>query len=87
MNSDARSAKVDDIVLFKFIESNSEVAWKLGRLIKVSARKLTIAYTNKVSSKAIPTMRFVERSPRDVVILFTENELFVNSGEYFSNAL
>ena len=46
LNNDIRPPQIDDVVLFKFSESNSEVVWKLGRLIKVDSRKLTITYSN-----------------------------------------
>ena len=85
--SDIRPAKVDDIVLFKFNESDNSPEWKLGRVLKSDTRKLSIMYSKKASSQSIPIMRFVERSPRDTVILFSENELFVNSSDYFSNVL
>ena len=78
---------VDDTVLFKHTESNSEVTWKLGKVIKSEMRKVTIKYSNKVSKNSIPTMRFVERSPRDIVILFSEKDVLVNSEKYFSNLL
>ena len=59
----------------------------MGRVVKVESRKLIITYTVKNDTKAIPKMKFLERSPRDVVILFSEKEFSLNSGEYFSNVL
>ena len=85
--SDIRQPVVDDIVLFKFNESNSTCDWKIGRVLKVENRKVSIMYSNKSKVDAIPTMRFLERSPRDIVILFSEKELMVNSSEYFGSVI
>ena len=78
---------VNDTVLFKFNESNSELTWKLGKVTDVNSRRLIITYSIKTDRNSIPKMKFVERSPRDVVILFSEGELYQNSREYFSELL
>jgi hypothetical protein len=84
--SSPRQPEVDDIVMFKYNESNSACDWKLGRVVTVQPRKVSIAYTIKTEAKAIPVLKFLDRSPRDVVIVLSENELAVNSGEYFTSA-
>jgi hypothetical protein len=84
-SSSPRQPVVDDIVVFKFNESNSVCDWKLGRVVSVEPRKVSIAYTTKLDPKSIPVLKFLERSPRDVVIVLSEKEMAVNSSEYFTS--
>ena len=82
-NTDVRTPKVDDMVLFKFNESNSHLDWKLGRIIEVHDRKAKIMYNAKAHPDAVPTKLFLHRCFRDIVILFAEKDIFVNSKSYF----
>ena len=78
---------MDDIVLFKYNESNSSLDWKLGRVVEVDSRNVRIMYSLKSDVKAIPTMKFLKRSFRDVVIIFSEHEIYQNSEEYFGSVI
>ena len=82
-----RIPKVDDIVLFKYCESNSGLDWKLGRVVQVDQRNAQIMYSLKTDKKSIPTMKFLKRSFRDVVIIFSEAEIYQNSEEYFGSVI
>ena len=86
-NTDSRLPKVDDTVLFKFNESNSHLDWKLGIIVEVEDRKAKIMYNAKANIDAVPTKMYVHRCFRDIVILFSEKEIFVNSKQYFQNNL
>ena len=74
-------------MIFKFNETNSQLDWKLGRVVEVFDRKAKIMYNAKAHVDAIPTKMFLHRCFRDIVILFSENEIFVNSNQYFQNSL
>ena len=86
-NTDSRLPKVDDTVIFKFNESNSHLDWKLGRVVEVFDRKAKLMYNAKSHPDAIPTKLFLHRCFRDIVILFSEKEIFLNSKQYFNNVL
>ena len=57
--------------------------WKLGKVITAAPTKCKIMYPGKVDRSQVPTRKFLERSHRDVVILFSENDPAVNSNDYF----
>ena len=86
-STSSRLPLVDDIVLFKFNESNADIEWKLGRVVKTSDRNATIMYSLKKDPKAIPTMKFLSRSLRDIVILFSETDIYQNSKSYFESVI
>ena len=74
--------KLDDIVMFEFNDSgySKELkTWKLERVTQVQPRKVTIEYVSKVSIQGISTMGSVSRNPRDISILFSTDELFINT--------
>ena len=78
--------KLDDIVMFIFNDSGyskKQRVWKLGRVTQVQPRKITIEYVSKVSIQGISTLGSVSRSPRDISILFSTDELFINTPEHF----
>ena len=80
--------KLDDIVMFVFNDSgySKELrTWKLGRVTQIQPRKITVEYVSKVSIQGISTMGSVSRNPRDISILFSTDELFINTPEHFKN--
>ena len=89
--SSERGAQVDDIVIFVHTDagkgSDTDTAWKLGKVTAVSESKVTVMYAAKAKKDKIPKMKMVVRSPRDVSILFSEKELLVNSSDYFTQIL
>ena len=82
--SSPRLPKVNDIVLFTFTDSKIDPHWKIGRIVEAEQRSVTIMYATRLKPNAMPTMSTVKRSPRQVVIIFSENELRPNSSEYFA---
>jgi len=78
--------KVDDVVLFVFTDGgkgqDSSKSWKVGRIISVSGGRTRIMYPSKSKPGQIPTLKIVERSFREVSILFSEEDLYINSKSY-----
>ena len=78
--------KEEDIVMFIFTDSGhskEEITWKLGRVTKVMPRKVTIEYVSKVSIQGKSTLSQVSRNPRDISILFSVDQLFINTNDHF----
>ena len=77
--------KVDDIVVFRFKDnSNSKLEqWKVGRIVDIlkQGRGVLISYPNTIGTKV--SMRFVERSPRDICIISSVSDINLNSREFF----
>ena len=59
--------------------------WKLGRLVQVGETRVRIMYPNKSKPDKIPTWKFVERNWREISVLLSEDELYMNSNEYFNS--
>ena len=82
----SRLPKEGDTLMFVMSESSyhkSGRQWKLGRAIKASKDSVTIEYYVSVNNSSKMSPRSVVRNPRDVAILFSTNELYVNSKDYF----
>ena len=79
--------RVDDIVLFVMEDGkvSADNDWKLGRIIEVHDRKVRVMYPAKKTPNHIITWKFVDRNWRDISILVAENELYLNSGDYFES--
>ena len=79
--------KVDDIVLFIMEDGkvSADNDWKLGRVIEVHDRKVRIMYPAKKTPNHIITWKFLDRNWRDISILVAENELYLNSNDYFNS--
>ena len=87
LKSADRQPLLNDLVIFVFTETKMKTDWKLGRVINTTPREITIRYTTRSNPKAQPTYNTVKRSPRQVVIVFSENDVPVNSNEYFKAVL
>ena len=84
--SSGKQPQEGDIVLFRFSDNTAlpdNDQWKLGKVITAAPTKCKIMYPGKVDRSQVPTRKFLERSHRDVVILFSENDPAVNSNDYF----
>jgi len=78
--------KEEDIVMFIFNDSGhskEDITWKLGRVTKVEPRKVTIEYVSKISIQGKSTLSQVSRNPRDISILFSVDQLFINTNDHF----
>ena len=80
--------KEEDVVMFVFNDSGyskESKTWKLGRVLKAQPRKVTIEYVSKVSIQGKSTMAQISRKTRDVSILFSADQLFINTNDHFSS--
>ena len=85
-----RLPKDGDIVLFVFLDSGygkKEKSWKLGRVVQTNPTKVEIEYYTKSDKCGKMKSKTLTRSPRDMSILFSLNELFINSREHFQKLL
>ena len=80
-----------DIVVFTFNDSGyskSSIVWKIGKVVKVvTPDEVTISYASRVQKKAPPTMLTVARNPRDISVLFSVDDLFVNTRDHHNDGL
>ena len=71
----------DDIVLFVFNDGNcskESTCWKLGKVLDVTANKVTLRYSVKSRDDQV-----VVRSVRDVSIIYSVGEMITNIVEHF----
>ena len=88
-NENSPLPEVDDVVLFTFNDSGygaTTKVWKLGTVVSVSPRKLGISYVSRLSKTRVPTMGTISRNPRDVSIVYSCKDLFINTNDHY-NAL
>jgi hypothetical protein len=74
-----------DIVLFVLNDSGygkKEKTWKLGKVVRALKTKVDIQFYSMGKGRVKKTST-LQRNPREVSILFSSEELFVNSKEYF----
>ena len=84
-SNNSRLPIVNDIVLFVFTDANyskENTCWKLARVLSCSDGKVELSYVSKVSKTGISKMGKVSRSVRDVSIVFSVGELFINTSEH-----
>jgi hypothetical protein len=78
--------KLEDIVCFRFIDNvnNKLEIWKLGKVVEIvkGGQGVMISYVT-FTPKGKVRMSCVTRSPRDVVIVTSMDELCLNSSEFF----
>ena len=88
LNSSEDPPKVDDLVLFVSDDGNMTTkgkTWKLGRVVYVSDRHVRVMYPNKSKLNQIPTWKFVRRDWREISIILSEGDVYLNSNEYFDS--
>ena len=84
-NKTSRLPVIDDIVLFTLTDCGYDkkgITWKLGQITKCENRKVEILYVSKVSKTGKPTKSKLTRSVRDVSIIFSVDELFINTTDH-----
>ena len=87
-NKNGRQPVVDDIVLFVFTDgshSKHGIVWKLGKVLNCSDKKVEILYVSKISKTGNVTKSKLSRSVRDVSIVFSVGELFINSNDHYES--
>ena len=81
---------IDDVVLFTLNDSGyekSNVEWKLGLVSQCLERKVEITFVSKISKTANITKSKLVRSIRDVSIIFSVDELFINTNQHHESLL
>jgi len=84
-SSNSRLPLENDIVLFVFTDANyakEKINWKLGKILSCTNGKVEILYVSKISKTGISKMGRLTRSVRDVSIVFSIGELFINTSEH-----
>jgi hypothetical protein len=89
-HTNSQMPKHDDIVIF--VQSDAgyrkkDLVWKLGRIVEVNKSRVKILSFTKSSKRAKVQSSTFERNVREVSILFSLNELYVNSREYFQDII
>ena len=80
----SRSPVINDIVLFVFNDggySKESTVWRLGKIFKVGKRNVTVEYYIGDSR----TSTLVERSIRDISIVYSVGELMISTNDHFKN--
>ena len=82
MVENSRLPILDDIVLFVFNDSEygkRGMDWRLGRITAVKGTQVSVTYSLRGSKVKVPPMHTVQRSVRDVSILYSTGDLLVNT--------
>ena len=77
---------IDDIVLFVHNDSGQgkeSVSWKLGKVVDVKDRKLSISFLGGEGNGKNRRLHTLERSIRDVSIIFSADEYMINTVDHF----
>ena len=83
----SRLPLLDDIVLFVFNDSEygkGGMDWQLGKITAVKGIQVSVTYSVRGAKAKVPPMHTVQRSVRDVSILYSAGDLIVNMREHFS---
>jgi len=78
----SRLPKVNDLVIFVFNDSNhtkGSINWKLGKVVGVKGNKVSLKY----SIKATGVEQTLERSLRDISIVYSVGEFLINTLDHF----
>ena len=81
----SRPVREKDVVIFVLSDSGQgrkKYEWKLARVVKEEKMKVDLEF-GMIDPKGNLKKETLSRSPRDVSILFSEDEFRVNSTEYF----
>ena len=79
--------KRDDIVLFTMVDGamgKNSIVWKLGKVVKVLDRKAIISYITRIPKIGSPLKSELNRNFRDISILYSVGDLFINTPEHFN---
>ena len=83
----SRLLVLDNIVLFVFNDSEYGKAgmdWRLGKITAVKGTQVSVMYSVRGAKAQLPPMHTVQRSARDVSIIYSAGDLMVNTIEHFS---
>ena len=74
-------------MLFVFNDSEygkGRMDWRLGKITGVKGTQISVTYSVRGAKAKVRPMHTVERSARDVSILYPAGDLMVNTREHFS---
>ena len=74
-------------MLFVFNDSEygkGGMDWRLGKITAVKGTQISVTYSVRGSKAKVPPMHTVQRSVREVSILYSMGDLLVNTREHFS---
>ena len=74
-------------MLFVFNDSEygkGGMDWRLGKITAVKGTQISVTYSVRGSKAKVPPMHTVQRSVREVSILYSIGDLLVNTREHFS---
>ena len=77
---------IDDIVLFVYSDSGQgkeSITWKLGKVVEVMPRKVKIQFSKREGNLEISKLCTLDRSIRDISILFSSDEFLINTSDHF----
>ena len=77
---------IDDIVLFVYSDSGQgkeSITWKLGKVVEVMPRKVKIQFSKREGNLEISRLCTLDRSIRDISILFSSDEFLINTSDHF----
>ena len=80
---------VNSIVLFTLLDglySKQLTVWKLGKVIEVENRRVKISYASMIPKIGNPTKCEIYRNFREVSIIYSVDDVFINTTEHFCNA-
>ena len=83
----SRLPVLDDIVLFMFNDleyGKGGMDWRFGKITGVKGSQISVTYSVRGATAKVPPMHTVQRSTRDVSILYSAGDLMVNTREHFS---
>ena len=80
---------VNSIVLFTLLDglySKQEICWKLGKIIEVDDRRVKISYVSRIPKIGNPITSEIYRNFRDVSVIYSVKDVFINTTEHFISA-
>ena len=83
----SRLPVLEVIVLFVFNDSeygNGGMDWRLGKITAVKGAQVSVTYSVRGAKAKVPFMNTVQRSVRDVSIIYSAGDLMINTREHFS---
>ena len=83
----SRLPVLEDIVLFVFNDSEygkGGMDWRRGKITAVKGTQVSVTYYVRGAKAKVPPMHTVQRSARDVSIIYSVGDLMVKAREHFS---
>ena len=72
--------------MFDGLYSKELIVWKLGKVIEVEDRRVKISFVSRIPKIGNAIKSELFRNFRDVSIIYSVDELLINTEEHFNNA-